>query len=299
MMMTATVQPEEGTLAPGLADIKRDNSSLRLENEPNKEIREGITVVHKDEISEDAPLIILTGWANATDKNLSKYSEFYVDQGYMVARFTVPIKDVYHFGGYQRYALTLYEQLLQMDKVENRNIFIHNFSMNGCSLFAMLWRLLAEATDGDKIKERVKGLIFDSSPANVMPWHVAEALSMGQKPWGLKMAVKAATTSFLSVHRFCCYATSLVKANVYETQFAYFMLTSFADFPKNQLYFYSENDPICLASSIREFQAIQKSRGVNVKELTWGNSGHCSHLRDDRDPYVDRCLSFVRSCLKQ
>ncbi|CAD5215575.1 unnamed protein product [Bursaphelenchus xylophilus] len=298
--MTATVKPETDNLSSGLglADIKRDNSNFRLENEPNKEIKEGITVVHKDDIDSQAPLIILTGWANATDKNLSKYSEFYVDEGYMVARYTVPIKEVYHFGGYQRYALTLYEQLLQLDKTEGRPIFIHNFSMNGCSLFAMLWRLLAEVADGESIKARVKGVIFDSSPANVMPWHVAEALSMGHKAWGLKMAVKVATTSFLSVHRFCCYATSLVKPNVYETQFAYFMLTSFTDLPKRQLYFYSENDPICLPSSIREFQSLQRNQGVVVDELTWPNAGHCSHLKDDREPYVDKCVTFIRGILK-
>lgn len=40
-------------------------------------------------------------------------------------------------------------------------ILLHVFSMNGCSLFIVLWDLLDEIADGDKIKQNVRGIIFD------------------------------------------------------------------------------------------------------------------------------------------
>lgn len=43
----------------------------------------------------------------------------------------------------------------------DKPIFCHVFSMNGCSLFIVLWDLLDEVADGDKIKKNVRGIIFD------------------------------------------------------------------------------------------------------------------------------------------
>ncbi|KAI6223740.1 Transmembrane protein 53 [Aphelenchoides fujianensis] len=74
---------------------------------------------------------------------------------YAVARFTVPIAKVRSFSTYRRYALQIYEEILQAEP--NRPIFFHVFSMNGASLFTALRDLLEHLADGADIKQRVRG----------------------------------------------------------------------------------------------------------------------------------------------
>uniref|UniRef100_A0AC35FAE8 Uncharacterized protein n=1 Tax=Panagrolaimus sp. PS1159 TaxID=55785 RepID=A0AC35FAE8_9BILA len=54
--------------------------------------------------------------------------------------------------------------------------------MNGCTLFVALWELLDIVSNGATIKNRVKGIIFDSSPANVQPMQIANAVTFATLP---------------------------------------------------------------------------------------------------------------------
>lgn len=74
-------------------------------------------------------------------------------------RFTVPIIEVRGFSCYRKFALEVYETVLDQDL--EQPIFFHLFSMNGCSLFTALWILLDTVPNGQAIRDLVRGVIFD------------------------------------------------------------------------------------------------------------------------------------------
>lgn len=43
----------------------------------------------------------------------------------------------------------------------HESIVFHCFSMNGSSLFSALWDVLSDSDDGQMVKQRIKGTIFD------------------------------------------------------------------------------------------------------------------------------------------
>lgn len=135
--------------AEGLCDgaLSSDLSSSQIEE-----------LVIKESKDKNMPLVILFGWAGCRDRYLSKYSAYYERSGFAVVRYTVPITQIRSFSSYRKFALEIYETILQQEA--DRPIFFHMFSMNGCSLFTALWDLLDNVSD-DQIKQRVKGLIFD------------------------------------------------------------------------------------------------------------------------------------------
>ncbi|KAI6171907.1 Transmembrane protein 53 [Aphelenchoides besseyi] len=238
------------------------------------------------------PLIILFGWAGCNDRYLSKYATYYESQGYAVARFTVPIAKVRSFSSYRRYALQIYEEILQAEP--NRPIFFHLFSMNGHAL----WDLLAHLSDGPDIKQRVQGLIFDSSPANVLPWQAANAVSFAMFPPTKFSSIprescRLALAGVFSMHRAMVWLQSNFNPQSYEKHYAYFRLMKFVDLPQHQLFLYSDADEICVRESIEQFQRAQQERLVQVKQRNFKDSKHCEHFRTYTDDYIRQCLSFI------
>lgn len=53
------------------------------------------------------------------------------------------------------------EPALEELNAREREIIFHMFSMNGCMAFISLWQIFDESPDGRKIKQNVKGVIFD------------------------------------------------------------------------------------------------------------------------------------------
>ena len=43
----------------------------------------------------------------------------------------------------------------------HESIVLHCFSMKGSSLFSALWDVLSDSDDGQMVKQRIKGTIFD------------------------------------------------------------------------------------------------------------------------------------------
>ncbi|KHJ86297.1 hypothetical protein OESDEN_13957 [Oesophagostomum dentatum] len=78
--------------------------------------------------------------------------------------------------------------------------------MNGCSTFTALWDLLDKRTGGDEFKQRVEGLLFDSSPAFTTPAQSAHALSFASLPPARCHAVfresyRALLYAYFSIHK--------------------------------------------------------------------------------------------------
>ncbi|KAH7727089.1 Protein T24H10.4 [Aphelenchoides avenae] len=247
------------------------------------------------------PLIVLFGWAGCQDRYLAKYSQFYEEKGYSTVRFTVPISEVRGFSCYRKFALEVYETVLDQDL--EGPVFFHLFSMNGCSLFTALWIHLDTVSNGQAIRDLVKGLIFDSSPADVLPWQTANAISFASLPPSAysslsRCTYRALLTGVFSVHRAMIWLRSNFEEDFYSQVLAYYRLLRIPDLPKDQLYLYSEADDICSSHSIDAFQEAQKDRSCRVRSQCWPDSPHCQHLRQYPEEYSGRCLDFVEEVLK-
>jgi hypothetical protein len=260
------------------------------------------SVVHSNNNNDVKPLVILFGWAGAQDRYLAKYTKYYEEKGFASVSYTVPIAEVRSFSCYRRFALDVYEKVL--DQEITSPIFFHLFSMNGCSLFTALWNLLDTVPNGNSIRSLVKGIIFDSSPANVMPWQAANAISFATLPPSAYSGLSRNTyrlllTGIFSVHRAIIYLRSKFEQDLYEQNYAYFRLLKIPDLPKNQLYLYSQADDICSDHSIEEFLSAQKDRSCRVESKCWENSLHCQHYRQHPEEYADLSVSFIKNVLSQ
>lgn len=67
------------------------------------------------------------------------------------------------YASYRQFAFEIYDKVFNVGANELQfPVFFHLFSMNGCSLFSSLWDFLGDtATNGDAVKNAVKGVIFD------------------------------------------------------------------------------------------------------------------------------------------
>ncbi|KAI6196093.1 Transmembrane protein 53 [Aphelenchoides besseyi] len=271
------------------------------------------------------PLIILFGWAGCNDRYLSKYATYYESQGYAVARFTVPIAKVRSFSSYRRYALQIYEEILQAEP--NRPIFFHLFSMNGqlnelkvnwwfqvahysalCGICLLIYPMARTSNDAFKDSSStgfffsqtnfLMFVLFSSSPANVLPWQAANAVSFAMFPPTKFSSIprescRLALAGVFSMHRAMVWLQSNFNPQSYEKHYAYFRLMKFVDLPQHQLFLYSDADEICVRESIEQFQRAQQERSVQVKQRNFKDSKHCEHFRTYTDDYIRQCLSFI------
>ena len=237
-----------------------------------------------------------------------------------IVRYTTPIKKIRSFRSFPAFAEDVYEKVFADDDASP--IVFHVFSMNGCSLFVALWDLLGNVSNGEAIKSRVKGIVFDrfvffdlvqgfiyllyysSCPANVMPWQAANAISFATLPpskFGslARNTYRLFLTGIISSHRGLVYLQSFFDSSAYETTYAYFKLLSMHDIPVKQLYLYSNNDEICSDFSIEEFAQAQKERGKDAQLQCWHDSLHVEHWRSYPEEYTSLCVNFLSDVVQK
>ncbi|KAK6738876.1 hypothetical protein RB195_020770 [Necator americanus] len=248
---------------------------------------------------ESNTLVILFGWAGCHDRYLKKYADYYEKAGISTIRYTTPIRKVRGYPSYHRFAKKFYREVFEREECPiPLNVYFHCFSMNGCSTFTAFWDLLDKRTDGDKFKERVQGILFDSSPAFTTPSQSAHAISFASMPparyhAALREAYRAFLYAYFSVHHGLVWMWSLVEDDVYEKFYAYYRMLSLKDLPRRQIYFYGPGDDVCSVDSIEAFASVQEKQGVTTYKNIWKDSLHCQHYRSHGEEYEKYCLDFV------
>ncbi|CAJ0567796.1 unnamed protein product, partial [Mesorhabditis spiculigera] len=243
-------------------------------------------------------LVILFGWAGCRDRYLRKYSEFYESSGISNVRFTAPISHIRHFADYRPLAQRVFDQVFGKEG-DNwpHDVYFHVFSMNGCSTFCALWDALKGTHYEAAFKQRVQGIIFDSSPANVSPNQSARAISFAGFPPPtssvVRESVKGLLLTYFSVQRARIWVQSMWDEGVYERNFAYYRMLAIDDLPQRQCYLYGPGDEICTHSSIEEFAETQREAGKQTTLHCFPDSAHCQHMRTHTEEYQRLCVSFI------
>ncbi|KAI6184651.1 Transmembrane protein 53 [Aphelenchoides bicaudatus] len=256
-----------------------------------------------------APIVYMLGWGGAKDKQLNRYSQMYENIGCNVTRYTPPFGKLSgrSFTSYEKYALDFYDRAFIDAKSDpDRPIVFHAFSMNGASVFIKFWDLLSSYPDGEKLKSRVKGFVFDSAPSDTVPQTSAIAFSLATFP---------PNTGFLSsIGRFAMYLlvycyVGIFRAfqyfkwitfdpTIWEREIAYYRILKIKDLPRNQLYLYSKVDFMIRAKDVDKFIDHQKGMGANITSKCWPDSPHIQHLRVHPDEYQKLCTDFVNEVVK-
>ncbi|KAI6171953.1 Transmembrane protein 53 [Aphelenchoides besseyi] len=224
---------------------------------------------------------------------MEKYSNIYVDQKYARARFSPDFPKANSLVAYRPHAEFLYDQLHEKcPQLESRPIIFHMFSQTGVRIFVALWDLM-DAKNGRLKNSQIRGLIFDSCPANVQPHHVAKTLAQVNYPLDkysrlLHYTVFVAATAVLQIHRFGILLEALRDPKARSRHFAFERLKELDNLPNKHLYLYAENDDLCLAKETRQFAKKQKDSGVEVTERCWSDSGHCRHFVCYPDEYKSK-----------
>ncbi|KAI6196140.1 hypothetical protein M3Y94_01073900 [Aphelenchoides besseyi] len=248
----------------------------------------------------EEPLIVFLGFGGARDNVMEKYSNIYVDQNYARARFSPEFPKANSLVAYRPHAEFLYDQLHEKcPQLESRPIIFHMFSQTGVRIFVSLWDLIA-AKNGRLKNSQTRGLIFDSCPADVQPYHVGKTLARVNYP--LKKysrlhhyAAFVIATAVLQLHRFGILLEALRDPKARSRHFAFERLKELDNLPNKQMYLYAENDDLCMAKEIRQYAKKQKDSGVEVTEQCWPDSGHCRHYVRYPEEYKRLCLEFAKS----
>uniref|UniRef100_A0A914XEX3 Transmembrane protein 53 n=1 Tax=Plectus sambesii TaxID=2011161 RepID=A0A914XEX3_9BILA len=247
------------------------------------------------------PIVFLFGWIGCRDRYLAKYSAIYEAQKCITVRYTAccALHKIKSQDGFGASAMHVYKAVDNLLHTTEHPIIFHVFSMNGCSLFASLWELLDTVNDGQMIKNRVKGLVFDSCPAYTRPWQSSRALAFAALPPPLhsnfaRFSYRCFYAAFYVARRTMLWLQSWWDPTAaFDKHSAYYRMMQFNDLPKNQLYLCSKTDEICAHKSITEFCDSQLHRGASIETKCWPESSHCEHLRKYPEDYTAATVAFL------
>eukprot|EP00775_Hariotina_reticulata_P002489 gene2489-2792_t len=178
-------------------------------------------------------------------------------------------------------------------------ILVHLFSGGGFIFMGWVFQLLAElhSQEAQAVRERIRGVILDSSPAEVTADVSSRALiaaALGQPaegieqryPW-LVQPLVAAVDSYLKLPFI---QNALV---VMENSWMHYAPRC----PK--LFLFSDADVLIQPQVVEAFIQQQQAQGSAVYSHRWADSGHVDHYRKYPEEYKQQLLKFVLQVLGQ
>eukprot|EP00879_Flechtneria_rotunda_P009015 GHRR01009440.1.p1 GENE.GHRR01009440.1~~GHRR01009440.1.p1 ORF type:complete len:257 (+),score=68.60 GHRR01009440.1:296-1066(+) len=176
-------------------------------------------------------------------------------------------------------------------------ILVHLFSGGGFIFMGWVFQLLAniDTPDGRKVLERIRGVILDSSPADVTADVSSRALvaaALGRPadgieldlPWLVKPAAAVVEGYF---------KLPFIKDALVDKDQSW--LDSAPTCPK--LFLYSDADVLIEPKVVESFMQQQEMRGSTVYSCKWQDSAHVDHYRRYPEQYKQQVQQFVQQVL--
>lgn len=242
------------------------------------------------------PLVILLGWLGCVDKHLAKYSAIYQSKGYATIRYTAPAeRHFYQPEKLKDTSLKILELIFDLG-LEESPIFFHVFSNGG----AVLYRHVTEIIHGPFAAEfaalNIAGCVYDSGPTKPTIASAIRAMSAAANPKASFVARLFRIVIFIIMTMLSVFFPSTWEGNRIRRTFFKALREDRARFP--QLFLYSKADSVCRYKDVESLVAARGELGVNVRQVCWEDSAHCSHLLLHKEEYVRVCLRFVEDCLQ-
>ena len=79
----------------------------------------------------DKPLVLLFGWAGATEKNIAKYSDIYIKAGCVTLAYNLPTRFIFQISEDTPYLSKRLVHVVEDAGLERRPMFLHIMSDTG------------------------------------------------------------------------------------------------------------------------------------------------------------------------
>ncbi|PAV84077.1 hypothetical protein WR25_21175 [Diploscapter pachys] len=253
---------------------------------------------------EKKPVILLLGWAGADEKHLWKYASFYNEAGYRVCLIN---PSCYHPRIPNSRVGFYMSPLFQAVKAKPGDftsyakcpIIVHLFSMNGVRCLVSFWQW-TEAEQKAHLRNRIKGIIFDSAPTIPRGSQEAKAVVMSTpKVEGPLQSWISDETRTAFLHHFFNFRNGIMHTfgNLFpktrSLNTLYYYLRDNMQLPSKQLYIYSTIDDMIREKYVIRFIENQQSLKKDVTVLRYEDSPHVAHFRTDPKKYRAACLEHV------
>lgn len=253
---------------------------------------------------EKKPVILMVGWAGANPKHIDKYIKIYNDEGYRVVALCPPC---YHYSipnsrvGFYMSPLFRATDSKPGDfrSFAQCPIIVHSFSMNGVRGLISFWKW-TEAEEKPQLRERIKGIIFDSAPSRPYGKQDATAMVISTPPidalerWISEQTRISLLTWYLNLRATLQIPLLAMVPFLRSFMSIYYYLQTHITLPRDQLYLYSKADTMIKAKHVEKFIEKQKEKGNSVTSIDFIDSEHVAHIRTHPEEYRTACLNFVR-----
>mmetsp|Transcript_16131 Transcript_16131/g.37037 ORF Transcript_16131/g.37037 Transcript_16131/m.37037 type:complete len:258 (-) Transcript_16131:1045-1818(-) len=240
----------------------------------------------------DRPLVVLAGWLGCKRRSLRRYESLYQELGFTglvcIASLTMVLD-----GRYRNHPTTIRElarEIIETIHASRCPVFLfHAFSNGGCFLWEQVRAILEEEQSDPAVTVRQKlvGVVFDSSPACFLPDHDHFQEALQYCPWPHRMLARWKE----------CYVIS--PADVAERALQYWESMRAATTHGRELYLYSQNDELTPYEPLHALvQHRQEQFGRDlIRSHVWISSPHCCHLWMHPQEYRTQIEAFVNVCL--
>ncbi|KAK6016297.1 hypothetical protein OSTOST_18219 [Ostertagia ostertagi] len=174
--------------------------------------------------------------------------------------------------------------------------------MNGVRSLISLWKW-TEAERMTHLRQRIKGIIFDSAPARTSAGPDSHAVVVSTPPlegltWVSNDTRRQMIMLAFNLRKAFANSVSALFPSLRPHLSMYYYLRECADLPNSQLFLYSREDKLIKYKYVKKFLEHQKSLGRDVVEVMFANSEHVQHFRTHPEQYRATCIEFVKKIEK-
>ncbi|CAD6184552.1 unnamed protein product [Caenorhabditis auriculariae] len=269
-----------------------------------KEGDETKTIVLSDAaVDEKKPVVLILGWAGALQRHIDKYAEIYTSQGYRVVSLTPPCYTYRIPNSRIGFYISPLFRAVDAKPGDFRTydkcpIVVHSMSMNGIRALASFWKW-TEVEQRTDLRERIKGIIFDSAPSRCTGKQEAVGMVVSTPPLegfhGVSHETRIKVVSvWVNFRNAIAIPLSATVPFLRSMLSLFYYMIDKMKLPRDQLFLYSSADDMVKAKNVEKFMKAQVKKGANVDSVNFGDSAHVRHFSDHPLEYRQKCLQFVR-----
>ena len=252
------------------------------------------------------PVVLLLGWAGASDRALSKYADLMSEWGYISVRSVQPTFLLFSPTHLLRrkYTLALL-RYLKRHRLDEHPLILYSFSNGGGFIVEQIRSLAEDKVPTGSIyttslltcsrknleqyswlRSRVIGFVYDSSPCYMHSDMGPKLIAANESPGATRMLKTCALMSMSSM-------TALFYLGKKSREEEYWENMTGLDWRRPSLFLYSKDDPLCDAEKLHSLIAEKERRGHEVQSVCWDESDHCGHLKRHRTEYIEALQKFL------
>ena len=258
-------------------------------------------VIRNIDVTQTSPLIVLLGWSNSKQRQLSRFSKIYEKIGcttisVKIKLYKLIFSETRKFTEDSISCINAIKSQLEVNG--NRAVLFHIFSLTGPAMYVNIMHYYHQfegylslpklvRSNAEEIIPNIRGVVYDS--VLVEPISITTAENNFNR--GVTNSCMLAVIGCLASAAFR-YARA---NNELYTKSSVFLKKIPTILP--QLMLYSKVDKIAPYKDIEEFIEYQRSLGASIQSKIWEDCAHLAHFRTYPKEYEDLITSFFEKSM--